>query len=103
MLEALEYSVLIAKSGQEAVALFQKNSEIIDLVILDVIMPDMGGEETFNQMKKIDPSVSVILSSGYSLDGLATKIMDRGCKAFIQKPFTINALSQKLRDVLGRG
>ena len=102
MLEALEYSVLTAKSGQEAVALFEKNRHIIDLVILDVIMPDMGGEETFNQMKKIDPSVCVILSSGYSLDGLAMKIMDRGCKAFIQKPFTINALSQKLRDVLGR-
>jgi DNA-binding NtrC family response regulator len=62
----------------------------------------MGGEETFNELKKIDPSVSVILSSGYSLDGLAMKIMDRGCKAFIQKPFTINVLSQKLRDVLGR-
>jgi len=102
MLEALEYSVISARSGQEAVALFEKNHHLIDLVILDVIMPDMGGEETFNELKKIDPSVSVILSSGYSLDGLAMKIMDRGCKAFIQKPFTINALSQKLRDVLGR-
>jgi DNA-binding NtrC family response regulator len=94
--------VISARSGQEAVAFFEKNHHLIDLVILDVIMPDMGGEETFNEMRKIDPSVSVILSSGYSLDGLAMKIMDRGCKAFIQKPFTINVLSQKLRDVLGR-
>ena len=103
MLEALEYSVLTARSGQEAVVVFEKNHDLIDLVILDVIMPDMGGEETFNQLRRIDPSVCVILSSGYSLDGLAMKIMDQGCKAFIQKPFTINVLSQKLRDVLGRG
>ncbi len=102
MLEALEYSVLTARSGQEAVEVFEKNRETIDLVILDVIMPDMGGEETYTQLRKIDPSVCVILSSGYSLDGLAMKIMDKGCKAFIQKPFTINVLSQKLRDVLGR-
>jgi two-component system, cell cycle sensor histidine kinase and response regulator CckA len=103
MLEALGYSVLVAKSGQEAIAIFEKEHNRIDLVILDVIMPDMGGAETFDEMRRIDPSAKVILSSGYSIDGLATKIMERGCEAFIQKPFTINLLSQKLRDVLGRG
>jgi len=102
MLEALGYSVLIARSGQEAIAIFKSEFNRIDLVILDVIMPDMGGEETFEEIRRIDPSANVILSSGYSLDGLATKIMERGCRAFIQKPFTINLLSQKLRDVLGR-
>ena len=102
MLEALGYSVLIARSGQEAIAIFEEEHHRIDLVILDVIMPDMGGAETFEEIRRIDPSARVILSSGYSLDGLAAKIMERGCKAFIQKPFTINILSQKLRDVLGR-
>jgi two-component system cell cycle sensor histidine kinase/response regulator CckA len=101
MLEALGYSVLVAGSGQEACEVYRNNRELVDLVILDVIMPDMGGEETFIQLSRIDPSVCVILSSGYSLDGIATKIMDRGCRAFIQKPFTINVLSQKLREVLG--
>jgi two-component system, cell cycle sensor histidine kinase and response regulator CckA len=101
MLEALGYSVLVAGNGQEACEVYRKNWEAVDLVILDLIMPDMGGEETFIQLTNINPSVNVILSSGYSLDGIATKIMDRGCRAFIQKPFTINLLSQKLREVLG--
>jgi len=101
MLEALGYSVLVATNGREACEVYRRNQETIDLVILDMIMPDMGGEETFNRLTSINPSVSVVLSSGYSLDGLTTKIMEHGCKAFIQKPFTINALSQKLREVLG--
>jgi PAS domain S-box-containing protein len=103
MLEALGYSVLVARSGQEAVGIFEKEHGRIDLVILDVIMPDMGGGETFEELQKIDPSARVVLSSGYSLDSLTNKIMDRGCKAFIQKPFTINLLSQKLREVLEKG
>jgi nitrogen-specific signal transduction histidine kinase/CheY-like chemotaxis protein len=101
MLEALGYSVLIARSGKEAISIYEKEMDSVDLVILDVIMPDMGGEETFNCLIKMNPSVTVVLSSGYSLEGSTRKMMDRGCKAFIQKPFTINTLSQKLREVLG--
>lgn len=100
MLEALGYSVITASSGREACEVYRTHKAMVDLVILDVIMPDMGGEETFTELLGIDPSVKVILSSGYSLDGLAARIMERGCKAFIQKPFTINVLSQKLREVL---
>lgn len=102
MLEALGYSVLVARSGHEAVEVYERNRAAIDLVILDMVMPDMGGEETFVRLKRINPSVSVVLSSGYSLDGLTTTIMEQGCKAFIQKPFTINLLSQRLAEVLGR-
>jgi CheY-like chemotaxis protein len=101
MLEALGYSVLVARSGQEALDIYGQNRGIVDLVILDVIMPDMGGEETLTHLRKIDESVPVVLSSGYNLDGLASKIMEQGCKAFLQKPFTINLISQKLREVLG--
>ena len=100
MLEVLGYSVLIARSGQEAVDIYKKHHDAIDLVILDVVMPDMGGEETLARLKSIKPSVVVTLSSGYSLDGQVTKIMQQGCKTFIQKPFTINVLSQKLREAL---
>ncbi len=100
MLEALGYSVITALSGKEACEVYRAQKTAVDLVILDVIMPDMGGEETFAELFNINPSVKVILSSGYSLDGLAARIMERGCKAFIQKPFTISTLSQKLREVL---
>ncbi len=100
MLEVLGYSVMIAKSGQEAIDIYEKRHDTIDLVILDVVMPDMGGEETLARLRGIKPSVLVTLSSGYSLDRQVTKIMQQGCKSFIQKPFTINVLSQKLREAL---
>ncbi len=100
MLEVLGYSVMIAKSGQEAIDIYEKRHDTIDLVILDVVMPDMGGEETPARLRGIKPSVLVTLSSGYSLDRQVTKIMQQGCKSFIQKPFTINVLSQKLREAL---
>ncbi len=100
MLEALGYSVLVARSGQEAVDIYEKQRDAVDLVILDVVMPDMGGEEALAHLMRINPSIVVALSSGYALDRQMTKIMQQGCKAFIQKPFTINTLSQKLREAL---
>jgi DNA-binding NtrC family response regulator len=72
----------------------------IDLVILDMIMPGLSGSETFDRIMELNPSVKVILSSGYSLDGQAQQIMDRGCRGFIQKPFDIARLSRKVREVL---
>ena len=74
--------------------------EEIDLVILDVIMPGMGGPETFEAIKALNPDVKVIFSSGYSVNRIAREIMDKGCRAFIQKPFSIETISQKIRDVL---
>jgi DNA-binding NtrC family response regulator len=63
-------------------------------------MPGMGGGEVFNQLKDIDPNVRVLLASGYSLDGHASEIMKRGCGGFIQKPFSLEELTRKIRDVL---
>jgi DNA-binding NarL/FixJ family response regulator len=70
------------------------------IVILDMIMPEMGGGETFDRLKEINPDIKVVLSSGYALNGQANKIMERGCRAFIQKTFTVMSLSQRVRDVL---
>ncbi|MBN1547381.1 MAG: response regulator, partial [Syntrophaceae bacterium] len=100
MLEALGYRVISATSGQEAIYRYNEMKDEICVVILDMVMPGMGGEETFDTLKEINPDIKVILSSGYSLDGQAKVIMSRGCKAFIQKPFSLNNLSQKLRQVL---
>ena len=87
MLEVLGYSVLIARSGQEAIDIYEKHHDAIDLVILDVVMPDMGGEETLARLRGIKPSVVVTLSSGYSLDRQVTKIMQQGCKSFHTEAF----------------
>jgi two-component system cell cycle sensor histidine kinase/response regulator CckA len=100
MLKKLGYTVLEAKGGREAVKAYEANKDKIDLVILDMIMPDRGGGETYDQMKEIDPTVTVLLSSGYSIDGQATEILERGCNGFIQKPFTIKELSGRIREIL---
>ena len=100
MLKKLGYTVLEAKGGREAVKVYKANKDKIDLVILDMIMPDRGGGETYDQMKEIDPTATVLLSSGYSIDGQATEILERGCNGFIQKPFTIKELSGRIREIL---
>jgi DNA-binding NtrC family response regulator len=70
------------------------------MVILDMIMPDMSGADTFKRLIRIDPEIKVFLSSGYSIDDQAKKILNQGCKGFIQKPFNITALSHKIREIL---
>jgi PAS domain S-box-containing protein len=100
MLEKLGYKIWVAASGTEAIKLFKTNREQVDLVILDMIMPDMSGGETFNRLKAIKPDAKILLSSGYSLDGQASKIMERGCNGFIQKPFNVKQISRKIREIL---
>jgi PAS domain S-box-containing protein len=100
MLKKLGYQVVLAESGRTALKLFEKMRDKIDLVILDMIMPDMGGSETFDQLKAMAPDIKVLLSSGYSIDGQASEIMKRGCNGFIQKPFNLKHFSQKVREIL---
>ena len=100
LLEELGYTVQSAMSGQEAIDIFQKDRGKFDLVIMDMIMPEMGGGETFDRLKEIDPDVKVLLSSGYSINGQATKILRRGCDGFIQKPFNMNQLAEKVQKIL---
>jgi len=100
VLKVLGYKVLVARSGAEAIEIFKKHQDSIDLVLLDIIMPHMGGGEVYDRLKEISPEVKVLLSSGYSIDGEASKIMARGCNGFIQKPFDIMQLSQSIRAIL---
>jgi CheY-like chemotaxis protein len=92
---------LTAQSGEEALDVYKKQNQEIDLVIMDMIMPGMGGGEAFDKIKEIDEDVSVLLSSGYSINGHAQEIIDQGCRGFIQKPFSLNDLSIKIRETLG--
>ncbi len=100
LLEAMGYRVLAAQSGREAIELYKEKRDDLDLVILDIIMPDMGGGETFDRMREINPDIEVLLSSGYSVDRQASRILERGCKGFIQKPFDMSELSRKIREIL---
>ncbi len=104
LLEYMGYRVYAAGSGQEAIAVYMEKRNEIDLVILDMILPGMSGGETFDRLKEIDPAIRVLLCSGYSIEGEAQQIMDRGCNGFIQKPFQLKNLSQKVREILdGKG
>ena len=100
MLSALGYEVLPVDNGQDAIDTYTAQRENIDLVILDMIMPGMTGGETFIRLKKIDPNIKAILSSGYSLDDQGKKIMDSGFRGFLQKPFGMKDLSVKIKEVL---
>jgi len=100
MIEELGYSVLEARSGKEAIEIYKENKDEVDMVILDMIMPVMGGGETYDRIKEINPNVKVLLCSGYSLDGQATDILKRGCDDFIQKPFSLDELSGKIMKVM---
>jgi two-component system cell cycle sensor histidine kinase/response regulator CckA len=100
MLKKLGYKVISATSGEKAIDIFKGKKNEIDMVILDMVMPGMSGGKTYDVLKEINPAVKVLLSSGYSMSGEAVKILDRGCDGFIQKPFDINQLSHKIRDIL---
>ena len=100
ILNTLGYTVLEAKSGHEAVDIYKTNQKKINMVILDMIMPDMGGGKVYELMKQINPDIKVLLCSGYSIDGRSTEILERGCNGFIQKPFDVKNLSGIIREIL---
>jgi two-component system cell cycle sensor histidine kinase/response regulator CckA len=99
MLEKLGYRV-VAVTGGEAAVEQVKRGGAIDIVVLDLIMPGMDGGKTFETLREIDPDIPVMLSSGYAMNGMAENVMRRGCNGFIQKPFNIAELSQKIRTIL---
>lgn len=102
MLESMGYRVHTAGSGQEALELFERERDHIHVIIVDMIMPGMSGAETFDRLKGIDPEVKVLLSSGYSLNGQAQSIMERGCGGFVQKPYNLVELSERIREILDK-
>ena len=100
MLKKIGYKVLTAQRGREAIDIYRLNQEKVAVVILDLIMPEMSGGEVYERLKEINSNVKVLLSSGYSLKGQAAEILKRGCNGFIQKPFIINELSNKIREII---
>jgi CheY-like chemotaxis protein len=103
ILEAAGYQVLTAFSGREAVAIYETWRDGIDLVLLDMIMPGMGGAETFKALKAMDPDVSVLIISAYSLPDEVRDLLAQGCKGFLQKPFQIPELFSTIRRAIRPG
>ena len=101
-LQKAGYRVIEARGGREAVKAYQLHQQDIDVVVLDMIMPDMGGGEVFGKLRAMNPDIGVLLASGYSIEGQASEILEQGCDAFIQKPFNVMDLSQKIRDILDK-
>jgi two-component system cell cycle sensor histidine kinase/response regulator CckA len=99
MLRRLGYTVLQAKDGHEAVEVYKNNRDSVDLVILDMKMPHNGGH-TFNQLRKINADLRIILTSGFVEDYRIRQLAKQGCKGFLQKPFDLKILSQKIKDAL---
>jgi CheY-like chemotaxis protein len=102
LLQQLGYQVLSAPGGLRALEIYRQERDRIDLVILDMLMPGMGGAATFQKLKGFDPGVRVLLSSGYSLDGEAQQAMAAGARGFIQKPYRLAVLSHKVAESLGK-
>jgi two-component system cell cycle sensor histidine kinase/response regulator CckA len=102
MLKAMGYRVLAANGGSEAVGIYERQGREIDLVILDMIMPDMDGKKTYEKLKAMNDNIKVLLASGYSMTSQVAEILDRGFNGFIQKPFNMIRLSNKIREILAR-
>ena len=92
----------VCKDGKQAIEFYKDSWREIDLVLLDMIMPGVGGKEAYLAMRYINPDIKVLLSSGYSVDGEAQTILDEGAKGFIQKPFRKAELSKKVAEVLNK-
>jgi PAS domain S-box-containing protein len=100
MLTDLGYELLTAEDGAEGVRIYEKYVNTIDLVILDMIMPKMSGYDTFKAMKKINPDVKILLSSGFTRDANMEELQQKGAMGFIQKPYSYAKLSKILATVL---
>ena len=102
MLEKLGFTVLTAENGKEALDVYKNNLNEIDCVVLDMIMPDMGAADTFDHLQSINPAIKVLLSSGYGADQQTSELISRGCYGFIQKPFNMQSLSEKIEEILNK-
>jgi len=99
IVESLGFDVLIAENGKKAVEVFRENADDIVCVLLDLSMPYLNGEEVFCEIRKINPDIKVILSSGYNEQDVTQKFTGKGLAGFIQKPFGSQALIEKIKQI----
>jgi CheY-like chemotaxis protein len=97
MLKELGFDVLTAMDGREALEVFNSNQEKICCVILDLTMPHMDGEQAFRELRRINPNVKVIMSSGYNEQEVTQRFAGKGLAGFIQKPYKLSTLKETIR------
>jgi CheY-like chemotaxis protein len=102
-LESYGYSVLLANSGAAAIQIFEERSEQIDLVLLDMLMPGMSGEETYRALRAIRHDVKVLLSTGFAPDEAAQRFTDEGLAGFLRKPYDPDQLAGEVQRIIERG
>jgi CheY-like chemotaxis protein len=100
-LERYGYTVIAASDGRDALRLFDQRPHQIDLIPLDLIMPNMGGEEAYRQLRLRRPKVPVILSSGFSDTQAEARFAGKGLASFIKKPYTARQLGEIVQRVMG--
>ena len=100
MLEGLGYTILTANCGQAGLDIFAEKNNILDLVILDLVMPDMDGEAVFYQIRKVKPDIKVLFASGHYVVDQTRALLQNGLSDFLQKPFNLRVLSTKIRTIL---
>jgi two-component system cell cycle sensor histidine kinase/response regulator CckA len=99
-LEQFGYTVLTARSGEEAVEIYTRQGDRIDLVILDLGMPGMGGEKCLKELLRMNPAVKVLIASGYAATQTVHSILEAGATGFMAKPYRLEDMLKKVRDVL---
>ena len=99
-LNVLGYDVVTAADGREALEIYRNRGRDVDMVIVDMIMPRMGGRECYRALKALDPDVRVVLSTGYGFNVAAQEMLDEGMLGFIQKPYQMDQMSSVVADAL---
>lgn len=99
MLEVLGWRVVLAEDGREGVACFQEHHEELALVLLDMIMPYMGGQPAFDAMRAIDDRVPIVLCSGYAADEVVDTMLTQGLRGFLVKPYRLAQLTELLERI----
>ena len=100
MLERFGYTAIIAESGEKAIEIYKAEKDRIDLVVLDLSMPGMGGHKCLSELREIDPRIKVIIASGYAASGKVKETLESGAAAFIGKPYQLADMLKKVREVL---
>jgi len=100
ILERSGYTVLTAANGKKALKLYRRERKKISLVILDIIMPEMGGKQCLEKLLKIDAKARVLIASGFAANGQTSEALERGARGFVGKPYNMKEMLQSVREVL---